>query len=125
MMKVIGTKEVYALWRPGYGFADYDGWYCKGYPGITFATKEEAERCSDGQLLVYCVQITSYDCDHSTQFAYKIGHGKNAGKWIAVCAHCGAKSRGRPKSTEAIAHASLTQHPSVGAIKAFIVGYEA
>lgn len=125
MMNTHSTRELFALWCEEHGFVGLKGSYNRKSPDLAFIKKEDAEIYSKNRFTICRIQVTCYDCDHSTQFAYKIAHGKNAGKWVAVCAHCGSKSRGRPKSTEAIAHASLTQHPSVGATKAFIVGYEA
>ena len=111
MMTIISDTTAYALWHPVRGLVPPKGQF--------FATKEEASAEGHGECFVVAVHREVYSCDHETQMAYTVGHGKNAGKWVAVCAHCGAKSRGRPKSTEAIAHASLSKHPCVRATKTF------
>jgi len=72
------------------------------------------------ERIVQGTRYIVYSCDHEVQAAYTVGHGRNVGKWIAVCVHCGARSRGRPKSTEAIAHAALTRHPCIEATKVVV-----
>ena len=117
-MRVIARRTEYVLQHPVYGFLTKEEWggnvYTRGCPELRFLARETALRHAVRELTVVAVIVEIYACSHDRRMAYTIPRGKNKGKWIAVCADCGARSAGRPKSTEAIAHASLMRRPCEG-----------
>lgn len=118
-MTILHTTLQWAVYRPKYGYLINASGGCLEYskaPGMLYwPTFEQAKSlCTLEDERPLRVMVTVYNCEHETQMAFTVGHGVNKGKWVAVCAKCGEKSRGRPKSTEEIAHASLTRHPAIG-----------
>lgn len=118
-MDITERTTEYALKHSVYGFlntVERDGCtFTYGLPAFRFSFGDAAEAHVRPPLYVVPILVETFSCPHERQMAYSIARGKNKGKWVALCVDCGAKSSGRPKSTEAIAHEALLRRPAVNA----------